>query len=150
LTLPPQLAYCPLALVFASLLREKIRGVEMEDTIGWIIAWTFMAVAVVFPLFVIVQTIVNFMRASDGRGTIVIKALVVLGIWAGLSFICVMLTLMYTFEAGRGVDRATGDRRMMILTLVLTLIYIAVGLVLAYWVRLQPIWKRLRKAESKI
>jgi hypothetical protein len=122
----------------------------MEDTIGLIIAFTFMAVAVVVPLFVIVQSIINFRRASDARGTIVVKALVVLGIWAGLSFICVVLTLMYTFEAGRGVDRATADRRMTILTLVLTLIYIAVGLAIAYWVRLQPIWKRLRKAEGEI
>lgn len=122
----------------------------MEDTIDLITVFTFMAVAVVFPLFVIVQSIVNFVRASDARGTIVVKALVVLGVWSGLSFICVVLTMMYTFEAGRGVDRATGDRRMTILTIVLTLIYIAVGLVLAYWVRLQPVWKRLRKAESEI
>lgn len=122
----------------------------MEDVIGWVILYTFAAVGVVFPLFVIVQSIVNFVRASDGRAAIVIKGLVALAVWAFLSFSFVMIAFMYVFEVGGMTDRAAADRRMTILTIILTLIYILVGLVMAYWVRLQPGWKTLRKVRSGI
>jgi hypothetical protein len=121
----------------------------MEDAIGIVILYAFAAVAIIFPLFVIVQSIMNLSRASDGRGTIVLKAIIVLGVWVVLSLICVMIPIMFVFEPGRGVDAATANRRVTVLTIVLTLIYIAVGLAMAYWVRLQPGWKTLSKSASK-
>lgn len=118
----------------------------MEDVIGQITIYTFMIVGVAFPVFVIAQSIVNFVRASDGRGTIALKALVVLAVWSVLSLIFVSIVFMYVFEHG-GVDQATANRRITIMSVVFTLIYAAVGLVLAYWVRLQPGWRTLRKAK---
>lgn len=122
----------------------------MSDIIGWIIIYAFMVVSVGFPLFVIVQSIINLVRAADGRGMIVLKAIVVLGVWVVLSMIVVFIPIMFVFEPWKGVDQATADRRMDILVIVLTLIYIAVGLALGYWVRLQPGWKTLRRAKSGI
>lgn len=122
----------------------------MEDAIGLIIIYTFSAMAVVFPLFVVIQSIFNLVRATDGRGTIIIKALVVLGVWAVLSFIFVMIVFMYVFEVSNIADRAVASRRMTILSTVLTLIYIAAGLAMGYWVRLQPGWKTLQKNRGGI
>lgn len=123
----------------------------MEDILGLIIGGIFITVAVLFPLFVIVQSIVNFVRASDGRWIIALKGLVALGVWAALSFTCFLLMFMGVFEADRGgVDRATADRRMTILALVLTVIYTTVNLVMAYLIRPQAGWKTLPKAQSEI
>jgi hypothetical protein len=121
---------------------------KIDDVIGMFILYTFAAVAVIFPLYVIIRSIINFARATDGRGTIVIKALLVLGVWGLLSLIVVFIPIMYVFEPGRGVDRATANLRVTILMSVLTLIYIVVGLVMAYWVRLQPGWRTLRKTRD--
>ncbi|MCA1557587.1 MAG: hypothetical protein LC731_03490, partial [Acidobacteria bacterium] len=85
----------------------------MEDIIGQIILYTFTAVAVAFPLFVVVQSIFNFALASDGRGTIVLKALVVLIVWAFISFVFVLITFMYVFEVS-SLDNITAGRRMTI------------------------------------
>jgi hypothetical protein len=123
---------------------------KLEDVVGFVILYTFAAVAVIFPLYVIIRSVINFARATDGRGTIVIKALVSLGIWAFLSFTFVMIAFMYVFEVGDMADREAASRRMTILTIVLTVIYIAVGLVMAYWVRLQPGWRTLHKTRRGI
>jgi glucan phosphoethanolaminetransferase (alkaline phosphatase superfamily) len=120
----------------------------LEEIIGQIILYTFTAFAVAFPLFVIVQSIFNFARASDGRGTIILKALVVLAIWAFISFVFVMITFMYVFEVNR-LDNATASHHVTILTVVLTLVYIVLALVMGYWVRLQPGWKTLRKLKAE-
>lgn len=122
---------------------------KTEDLIGFVILYTFAAAAILFPLYVIVRSVINFARASDGRGTILIKALVALSAWIVLSLIFVFIPIMYVFEPGN-VDRATADRRMTILTAMLTLIYIAVGLAMAYWVRLQPGWRTLRSSRKGI
>lgn len=118
----------------------------MQDVIGWIIMYAFAGAAILFPLFVIIQSIMNFVRATDGRGAIIIKALTVLGVWAFLTFTFVLITFMYVFEVGEMRDRAAADRRVTMLAVVLTLIYLAVGALMAYWVRLQPGWKTLREA----
>lgn len=119
----------------------------MEDVLGYVILYTFAAVAILFPLFVIVQSIINFVRASDGLGSIIIKAVVALSVWAFLSFTFVLITFMYVFEVS-GMENRTANLRMTILTIVLTIIYMAVALALGYWVRLQPGWRTLRKAQS--
>jgi formate hydrogenlyase subunit 3/multisubunit Na+/H+ antiporter MnhD subunit len=122
----------------------------MEDIIGYVIIYTFATAGVVLPLFVIVQSIVNFARASDGLGTIILKALLVLGAWAFLTFTFVMIAFMYVFEVSGMRDNAAASRRMTILTAVLTLIYVAVGVALGYWVRLQPGWRTLRQSRDRI
>ena len=116
----------------------------MQDTIGWIILYTFGGLSVLVPLFVIVQSIINFARASDGHGSIVIKALVVLAVWAILTFVCVFIAFMFVFEP-LSPNREEADRRFTILAFVVTVIYTVVGLALSYWVRLQPGWKTLRR-----
>jgi O-antigen ligase len=120
----------------------------MADIIGQIQLVVFLIVSVGLPLFVIVQSIINLGRAVDGQWTIVIKAVVVLCIWVMISLIVIFIPIMYVFEPGKGVDRETANQRVNILFFVLTLIYLAVGLALAYWVRLQPGWKTLRKARN--
>lgn len=121
----------------------------MEDVIGLIILYTFGAVAVIFPLFVIIQSVWNMVRASDGRATIVLKAALVLGVWVLLSLTFAFIPIMFVFEPGRGVDAATANRRVTILAAVLTLIYIAVGLAMGYWVRLQPGWRTLSEEQKR-
>src|SRR3982750_3523169 len=121
----------------------------MEDIIGQIELVVFLVVCVGFPLFVIVQSIINLARASDGQGAIVLKAFVVIGVWLVISMIVIFIPIMYVFEPWKGVDRDTANRRITILFMVLTIIYIAIGLALGYWVRLQPGWKTLRRAKSE-
>ena len=120
----------------------------MEDIIGLIILYTFAGVGVLFPLFVIVQSLINLVRARDGRGIIIIKALTVLAVWAVITSIFIFIPIMFVFEPGT-TDRAAADRRITILSIVLTLIYIAAGLAMAYWVRLQPGWKTLSKTQTE-
>ncbi len=112
----------------------------MEDIIGLIILYTFGAVAAVVPLYVIVRSGLNFVRALDGRGTIVLKALVSLIIWGFISLVFVFIPLMYVFEPGTN-DPVAASRKITIISLVMTIIYILIGLALSYWVRLQPGWK---------
>ena len=119
----------------------------MQDAIGIIIIYTFGALSLLVPLYVVVQSILNFVRASDGRGTIIIKALVALAVWAILTLICVFIVFMFVFEPGTS-NRAEADRRITILSFVLTVIYAVVGLALSYWVRLQPGWQTLRRTRS--
>ncbi|HKS26644.1 MAG TPA: hypothetical protein VJS44_02435 [Pyrinomonadaceae bacterium] len=123
---------------------------KIEDIIGMLTLYTFAAVAVVFPLYVIIRSVINFAHAKDGRASIILKAFVVLVIWGLLSLVFVFLPIMYLFEPGEGVDRDTANHRITVLTIVLTLIYIAVGLAMAYWVRLQPGWKTMGKTNSGI
>ncbi|MBD0369429.1 MAG: hypothetical protein ICV60_01140 [Pyrinomonadaceae bacterium] len=123
---------------------------KIEDIIGMLTLYTFAAVAVLFPLYVIIRSVINFARASDGRGTIVIKAVVVLAVWCLISLIFAFIPIMYVFEPGQGVDALTANRRITYLSIALTFIYIVVGLLMAYWVRLQPGWRTLRKSESGI
>jgi hypothetical protein len=122
----------------------------MEDIIGVIILYGVMALACAVPLYVIVRSIINYMRAVDGRGRIVIKALVVLCIWAVLSFTLLTLAMMSAFEGGTLPDGRQAERPVTIMAIVFTFIYVVVGLALAYWVRLQPGWKTLRKSQSGI
>lgn len=122
----------------------------MEDFVGQLTLFTFMTIGVLLPVFVIVQSIINLLRAIDGRGTIVLKALVVLVLWTILTTIFTAIPIMYVFEPGRGVDQATANRRITIMTIVFTLIYLAAGLTFFYWVRPQPGWKTLRKAKSRV
>jgi hypothetical protein len=122
----------------------------VEDIIGLITLYTFAAVAVLFPLYVIVRSVINLSGSSDGRWTIIIKALVVLGIWVLISLIFAFIPIMYVFEPWRGVDSATANRRITIISISLTIIYIILGLVMAYWVSLEPGWKTLRKAHGRI
>lgn len=121
----------------------------MEDIIGQIELVVFTVVCVGFPLFVVVQSIVNLARASDGQATIVLKAFVVIGVWLVISMIVIFIPIMYVFEPWKGVDKDTANHRITIMVFVLTIIYIAIGLALGYWVRLQPGWKTLRRAKSE-
>jgi hypothetical protein len=118
---------------------------QVEDIIGIITIYTFGAAAVLFPLYVVIRSTINFAHARDGRGTIILKALVVLIVWGLLSLTFAFIPFMYVFEPPKGLDQAAANRRLTILTIVMTLIYIAVGLALGYWVRLQPGWKTLGK-----
>lgn len=118
---------------------------NIEDIIGMLTLYTFGAAAVLFPLYVVIRSVINFARASDGRGTIVLKAFVVLAIWGMLSLVFISIPFMYVFEPPKGVDQATANRRLTYLTIAMTLIYIAAGLAMAYWVRLQPGWKTRMK-----
>ena len=121
----------------------------MADIIGQIQLVIFLIVSAGFPLFVIVQSIINLVRAVDGQGAIVLKAIVVLCIWLVVSLIVVFIPIMYVFEPVKGVDSETANQRVTIIFFVLMLIQIALALVLAYWVRLQPGWKTLRKSRSE-
>ena len=119
----------------------------MQDAIGIIIIYTFGALSLLVPLYVVVQSCVNFVRASDGRGTIIIKALVALAVWAILTLICVMIVFMFVFEPIT-TNRVENERWFTILSFVITVIYAVVGLALSYWVRLQPGWQTLRRSRS--
>jgi hypothetical protein len=110
--------------------------------------YTFAAVAVAFPLYVLVRSIINLARATDGYVTIIIKALLVLGVWLVVSFTFIFIPIMYLFEPGT-TDRAAAERRITIMVLVFTFLYIVIALLLGYWIRLQPGWKTLRKARNE-
>ncbi len=122
----------------------------MKDIIGVIILYGVMALACAVPLYVIVRSIVNYVRAVDGRARIVIKALVVLGIWAVLSFTLLSLAMMSVFEGGTLPDGRQASRPVTLMATIFTFIYVVVGIALAYWVKLQPGWKTLRKSQSEI
>jgi hypothetical protein len=128
---------------------DKIRGHAVEDIIGLITLYAFAAVAPLLPLYVIVRSIINLGGSSGGRRTILIKALVVLGVWLMISLIFAFIPIMYVFEPWRGVDNATASRRITIISISLTIIYIILGLAMAYRVSLQPGWKTIRKAHAQ-
>lgn len=121
---------------------------NVVDVFAIVVIYTFAAVAVVFSLYVIVRSIINFMRASDGHGTIVIKALVSIIAWFFITSIFAFIPIMFTFEPGT-TDRAVANRNITIISVVLTIFYIAIGAALAYWVRLQPGWKTQEKARNE-
>lgn len=117
---------------------------KAEDILAMVILYTFGAVAVLLPLYVIIRSVINLVRAVDGRGTIVLKAVVSLAVWAFVSLVFVFIPFMYVFEPGTN-DQAAANRNITIIAVVLTIIYIVIGLLLAYWVRLQPGWRTQRK-----
>lgn len=121
----------------------------MENVISLAILYAIMALAVGLPLYVIVRSVINYVRAIDGRGDIVAKALLVLGIWGLLSFILVTLAMMSAFEGGTLPDGRQANRPITIMSIVFAFIYVVVGLALGYWIRLQPGWKTLRKSQSE-
>ncbi|HEY0323293.1 MAG TPA: hypothetical protein VGC66_20215 [Pyrinomonadaceae bacterium] len=121
---------------------------NVEDVFAIVVIYTFAAVACVLPLYVIVRSIINFMRASDGLGTIVMKAVVSLIAWLFITSIFAFIPIMFTFEPGT-TDRAVANRNITIISVVLTIFYIVIGAALAYWVRLQPGWRTLRKSRNE-
>lgn len=122
----------------------------MENFIGLVILYGVMAVAVALPLYVIVRSVINYVRAIDGRIDIVAKALVVLAIWAIFSFILITLAMMSAFEGGTLPNGTQASRPVTTMSIVFTVIYVVVCLALGYWVRLQPGWKTLQKSQGKV
>lgn len=117
---------------------------KVADVFGIFILYTFAAVAVLLPLYVIVRSIVNFVRAMDGRGTIVLKAVVSLVVWLIISATFMFIPFMLAFEPG-SKDPVVADRIMTAVVIGLTIIYIVIALALGYWVRLQPGWRTRRQ-----
>jgi hypothetical protein len=118
---------------------------KVADVFGIFILYTFAAVAVLLPLYVIVRSIVNFVRAMDGRGTIVLKAVVSLVVWVIISVTFMFIPFMLAFEPG-SKDPVVADRIMTAVVIGLTIIYIVIALALVYWVRLQPGWRTQKGA----
>jgi hypothetical protein len=113
---------------------------KVADLFAMVVMLSFAAVALALPLYVIIRSVINFAHAVDGRGAIVVKAVVSLGVWLIISMSFVFIPFMLVFEPGTK-DMAAADRKITIVTVVLTILYIVIGLALAYWVRLQPGWK---------
>jgi hypothetical protein len=121
---------------------------KAADLLAMITMFSFAAAGVLLPLYVIIRSVINFAYAVDGRGAIVVKAVVSLAVWVIISSIFMFIPFMLVFEPGTK-DPVVADLKITIVTVVLTILYIVIGLVLAYWVRLQPGWKTQKVAQHE-
>lgn len=118
----------------------------MYDIIGLVAIYAMLFVALLTPIFIVVQSILNFRRASQARGSVIFKALSALIIWVVLSCGMMFMSFVTIYSAAHAIEPDTAGRGVALSFLVLGLIYVLAGGALAYWVRHQPKWMIQAKA----
>jgi cytochrome bd-type quinol oxidase subunit 2 len=88
------------------------------------------------PLAVLVLAVINFVRATSRRGTIVLQALIAIVVWVILTFSLLMI-LMVTILTLNESPSQTNELKSTGVCILAGLIYIVVGAALIYWTKRQ-------------
>jgi hypothetical protein len=109
---------------------------QLNDLIGQIFLVVFCFVMGAVPLSVLVLGIINFIKATTRRGTIVLQALASLLIWIFLTYAVVLIFFMIVFEVP---PRQTDVQELKTTGWFLLggFIYTLAGAALVYWTKVQ-------------
>ncbi len=109
---------------------------QASDILGQILVIGFFVIAAVTPIMILVLSILNFTRYSARRTAITLKALAALAIWAGLTFLLIMVFIMVVFQFPSYVSQSNALIETVIFV-VGALIYALVGGGLIFWMKRQ-------------
>lgn len=109
---------------------------QASDILGQILVIGFFVIAAVTPIMILVLSILNFTRYPARRTAITLKALAALAIWAGLTFLLIMVFIMVVFQFPSYVSQSNALIETVIFV-VGALIYALVGGGLIYWMKRQ-------------
>jgi hypothetical protein len=109
---------------------------QASDILGQILVIGFFVIAAVTPIMILVLSILNFTRYPARRTAITLKALAALAIWAGLTFLLIMIFIMVVFQFPSYVSQSNALIETVIFV-VGALIYALVGGGLIYWMKRQ-------------
>jgi hypothetical protein len=109
---------------------------QASDILGQILVIGFFVIAAVTPIMILVLSILNFTRYPARRTAITLKALAALAIWAGLTFLLIMVFIMVVFQFPSYVSQSNALIETVIFV-VGALIYALVGGGLIFWMKRQ-------------
>ena len=109
---------------------------QASDILGQILVIGFFVIAAVTPIIILVLSILNFTRYPARRTAITLKALAALAIWAGLTFLLIMVFIMVVFQFPSYVSQSNALIETVIFV-VGALIYALVGGGLIFWMKRQ-------------
>jgi hypothetical protein len=109
---------------------------QASDILGQILVIGFFVIAAVTPIMILVLSILNFTRYPARRTAITLKALAALAIWAGLTFLLIMVFIMVVFQFPSYVSQSNALIETVIFV-VGALIYALVGGGLIFWMKCQ-------------
>jgi hypothetical protein len=69
-----------------------------NDIVGEILLVAFFVIMAATPLAILTLAVINFIRAANRRGTIVLQALVALAAWTILTYVQFMLFIVIVFS----------------------------------------------------
>jgi len=110
-----------------------------NDIIGLILLYGFFFVAGATPLVLVGTSVFNFIRNAPRRLAIVLKTLAALAVWAFLTFTVVTVFIMIAVSYSTPQGSSTQDFWLNVVFAVQGLIYLAVMLLLIYWM-----WRQRR------
>jgi hypothetical protein len=96
----------------------------------------FFVIMGAVPLSILVLAVLNFARALTRRVTIVLQALVALGLWIFLTYVIVMIFIVVVFSLPYPLSQAD-ELKSTVVFIVACLIYAAAGGALIYWTKAQ-------------
>ena len=109
---------------------------KILDTIGIAMLYGSMFIAVATPLVVLALSVLNFVRAAQGKASIVLRALAILVIWAVLTFVFLTVYIMIVVSATQSApSNKANDLKLTVIFALFMIVYTAVGACLIYWVR---------------
>lgn len=106
----------------------------MSDLLDKIVGLTALLIAVLVPILIIVQSIINARRLAGDHVMTVVYALSALAVWAILSFIIVMVLFMAVFEPGQGTSYEQ-EKRFTLIFLSVMVVYVLCGGGMIYLLR---------------
>jgi hypothetical protein len=109
---------------------------QASGILGQILLIGLFVIGGVTPVIILVLSILNFTRYTARRLAITLKALAALAIWAGLTFMLIMVFFMVVFQFPAYVSQSNALISTVIF-IVGTLIYALVGGGLIYWMKRQ-------------
>lgn len=109
---------------------------QASGILGQILLIGLFVIGGVTPIIILVLSILNFTRYTARRLAITLKALAALAIWAGLTFMLIMVFFMVVFQFPAYVSQSNALISTVIF-IVGTLIYALVGGGLIYWMKRQ-------------
>jgi phosphoglycerol transferase MdoB-like AlkP superfamily enzyme len=109
---------------------------QANDFLGTILLYAFAIIMGGIPLAILVLTIINLIRATSRRGTIVLQALASIVVWVLLTFVLIMV-LMVTILTFNETPSQANEWKSTGVVILGTLIYVGVGAALVYWTKRQ-------------
>jgi hypothetical protein len=109
---------------------------QANNIIGQVLLVAFFVIMGGVPLTIIVLALINVARAVTRQITILLQALVSLGLWIFLTYIVVMIFIIVVFSLPYPQSRAD-ELKSTAIFLVSVLIYGAVGAALIFWTKAQ-------------
>lgn len=107
-----------------------------NDIVGQILLVAFAIIMGGVPLSLLVLGVINFVRATSRRGTIVLQALAALVIWAFLTYAIILIFMVIIFSLPYPLSPADEVKSNGVV-LMGALVYAAIGAALIYWTKVQ-------------